>query len=139
MKFSEIDQNTWPELQPYFDTCLIPFTGLSGGESPWEATEALERLRDFMDYVEIPYKGRVVTYPAVQYGGTSTATLLNEICHKVKSAGFIHVMIMTADARLSREDIPESALVLSLPELEATGAASVREVVERSISEMWNP
>ena len=41
MKFSEVDEQTWPELTP-FDTCLIPFTGLSGMETP-EATVALER------------------------------------------------------------------------------------------------
>ena len=68
MKFSEVEEATWSELSPYFDTCLIPYTGLSGKVCPIEATEALARLRDFMDLVEIPFKGRIITYPAVQYG-----------------------------------------------------------------------
>lgn len=138
MKFSEVDEKTWPELQPYFDTCLIPYTGMTGAETPWEATKALERLRDFLDYVEIPFKGRVVTYPAMQYGGQDSVQLLNEICHKVKSAGFAYSIIMTADCKLTGEDVPESALVLSLPVIAATGTESVKEAVAGLIGELWN-
>ncbi|KKO51939.1 DUF2487 family protein [Paenibacillus sp. DMB20] len=138
MKFSEVDEKTWPELQPYFDTCLIPYTGMTGAETPWEATMALERLRDFLDYVEIPFKGRVVTYPAMQYGGQASVRLLNEICHKVKSTGFAYAIVMTADCKLTGEDVPESALVLSLPEIAASGTESVKEAVAGLIGNLWN-
>ena len=138
MKFSEVDEKTWPELQPYFDTCLIPYTGMTGAETPWEATMALERLRDFLDYVEIPFKGRVVTYPAMQYGGQASVRLLNEICHKVKSTGFAYAIVMTADCKLTREDVPESALVLSLPEIAASGTECVKEAVAGLIGNLWN-
>lgn len=138
MKFSEVDEKTWPEIQPYFDTCLIPYTGMTGAETPWEATTALERLRDFLDYVEIPFKGRVVTYPAMQYGGQDSVRLLNEICHKVKSTGFAYAIVMTADCRLTGEDVPESALVLSLPEISASGTGSVKEAVAGLIGDLWN-
>ena len=100
MKFSEVDEQTWRNLH-LFDTCLIPFTGLSGMETPWRRRHALERLRDFMDLAEIPFKGRLVTYPAVQYGNTEDIKLLNEVCHNVKSSGFKFVVIMTADVELS--------------------------------------
>ncbi|WJH37540.1 YpiF family protein [Paenibacillus sp. CC-CFT747] len=67
VKFSEIREEQWKDLQPYLDTCLLPITGLTGTESPWMTTEALEMLRDIMDLVENPYKGRLVTYPALHY------------------------------------------------------------------------
>ncbi|MBY0160468.1 DUF2487 family protein [Cytobacillus firmus] len=137
MKFSEVDEQTWPELKPYFDTCLIPFTGLSGTETPWEATAALERLRDFMDMAEIPFKGRLVTYPAVQYGNTEDMKLLNEVCHNVKSIGFKFVVVMTADSELSIEDVPESTLVLSRRRLEGNDSIPMPAIVSEQISEMW--
>ncbi|WP_339272173.1 DUF2487 family protein [Paenibacillus sp. FSL K6-1330] len=137
MKFSEVDEQTWPELKPFLDTCLIPFTGLSGSETPWEATAALERLRDFMDLAEIPFKGRLVTYPAIQYGNTEDIKLLNEVCHNVKLIGFKFVVIMTADVELSKEDVPESTLVLSRRRLEGNEGIPLSATVSGQISEMW--
>ncbi|MBT2760709.1 DUF2487 family protein [Paenibacillus sp. ISL-20] len=137
MKFSEVDEQNWPELKPFLDTCLIPFTGLSGSETPWEATAALERLRDFMDLAEIPFKGRLVTYPAIQYGNTEDIKLLNEVCHNVKSIGFKFVVIMTADVELSKEDVPESTLVLSRRRLEGNEGIPLSATVSGQISEMW--
>lgn len=64
MKFSDIEEQTWDELRPYLDTAVLPVTGLNGGETPWEATRELEYLRDALDLIEIPFKGRIVTYPA---------------------------------------------------------------------------
>ncbi|MDH6671890.1 23S rRNA (pseudouridine1915-N3)-methyltransferase [Paenibacillus sp. LBL] len=137
MKFSEVDEQTWEELKPFYDTCLIPYTGLSGLESPWEVTAALERLRDFMDLAEIPFKGRLVTYPAIQYGKTEDIKLLNEVCHNVKSIGFKYVVVMTADRELSEEDVPESSLVLSRRRFEDNGDTPLAAVVSEQISEMW--
>lgn len=137
MKFSEVDEQTWPELKPFYDTCLIPYTGLTGLESPWEVTAALERLRDFMDLAEIPFKGRLVTYPAIQYGKTGDIKLLNEVCHNVKSIGFKYVIVMTADGELSEKDVPESTLVLSRRRFEGNGGAPLSATVSEQISEMW--
>lgn len=137
MKFSEVDEQTWPELQPYFDTCVIPYTGLTGQETPWEVTSSLERLRDFMDLVEIPFKGRVVTYPAIQYGGGSAVQLLNDICHKVKFTGFRYVIVITADIDLVQSDVPESALVLSQPRIIAHGDMPLSAAVSKLISGVW--
>lgn len=100
MKFSEIQENGWDELRPYLDTCLLPVTGLSGAELPWEATRELERLRDALDLLEIPFKGRVVTYPAMHFTGTSCggqSGLLDDVCLKLRTeAGFRHVVVVTA-------------------------------------------
>ncbi|MFF2887573.1 DUF2487 family protein [Paenibacillus sp. NPDC057967] len=100
MKFSDITEEQWDELKPYLDTCLLPVTGLGGGESPYETTVRLERLRDMMDLVEIPFKGRVVTYPACHYISESEAfhSMLGEWCSRLKQAGFKYVIIMTAFA-----------------------------------------
>jgi len=43
MKFSEFDGERWAELQLYFDTAILPVTGLAGNESPDEATAALPK------------------------------------------------------------------------------------------------
>lgn len=137
MKFSEVDERTWPELMPFYDTCLIPYTGLTGLETPWETTAALERLRDFMDLAEIPFKGRLVTYPAIQYGKNDDVKLINEVCHNVKSIGFKYVIVMTADRVLTKEQVPESTLVLSQRSLEGNEGSSLPAMISNRISEMW--
>ncbi|OZB94878.1 DUF2487 family protein [Paenibacillus sp. XY044] len=138
MKFSEVEEATWSELSPYFDTCLIPYTGLSGKESPVEATEALARLRDFMDLVEMPFKGRIITYPAVQYGQGEDLSLLQEICRNVKVAGFAYVIVMSADIELIQCQVEDCDLLLSQRVLnEETGGAGIAGRIKDKIQEMW--
>ncbi|SFS81041.1 DUF2487 family protein [Paenibacillus sp. BC26] len=98
MKFSELSAEQWAELQPYLDTAVLPVTGLTGGEMPHEATAALERLRDVLDLIENPFKGRIVTYPACQYGEWTPAfiTQLKGVCDNLRGIGFKHVIIVTA-------------------------------------------
>ncbi|MBP1994750.1 DUF2487 family protein [Paenibacillus eucommiae] len=96
MKFSDINETEWTDLQPYLDTCLLPVTGLTGMEQPWQATEALEQLRDALELIEIPYKGRVVTYPALHYlEGVDMAEQVNKLSSRLKSAGFTYVVVLT--------------------------------------------
>lgn len=98
MKFSDVGKEEWGELQPYLDTCLLPVTGLTGLEQPWEATQTLEKLRDALELIEIPYKGRVVTYPALHYvEGLDIAAQLNLLCTRLKEAGFAFVIVLTID------------------------------------------
>lgn len=137
MKFSDFEVEQWEENRKFYDTCLIPFTGLSGSESPPETVQALERLRDFMDLVEIPFKGRIVTYPAIQYGGGGYADLINEVCRKVKSSGFQYVVVLTADIALLEQEIIESDLVLSLPIIEGSLEGKVNSDIGMKIQEMW--
>lgn len=145
MKFSEITSDDWVELQPYLDTCLIPYTALTGRESPYEAVNALERLRDFLDYVEIPFKGRVVTYPAVHYSQASQLQHLNELCSHLKAGGFKYVIVMTADEALVQADLFEADLVLSLAafsigkeESEHTTENELKRDIQSQIYQMWN-
>jgi 23S rRNA (pseudouridine1915-N3)-methyltransferase len=101
MKFSDINEKTWDDLRPFVDTCLLPVTGLTGNELPWEATCALEDLRDALDLFEIPYKGRVLTYPALHYVTEDRGVeQINELCAQLKKSGFAYVITVSAKAEL---------------------------------------
>ncbi|WP_068617156.1 DUF2487 family protein [Paenibacillus tuaregi] len=139
MKFSEIHPEQWEELKPYLDTCLIPVTGLSGKEQPYETVYALERLRDVMDWVEIPFKGRVVTYPAFQYGRQEIVQQINEVCANVKSAGFKYVIVISADVELDSSMLYESDLVVTPGRFPGSTEESPSTSVMREIQAMWFP
>jgi 23S rRNA (pseudouridine1915-N3)-methyltransferase len=140
VKFSEISPESWSELQPYLDTCIIPFTGLDGLESPIEATLALERLRDLMDIVENRYRGRMVTYPAFHYVGQDNYELVNEICHKIKKNGFKYVIIMTADTSLDISQCFNADLILSQPLIEVMfedDHLSLSSIIQEMVENLW--
>lgn len=137
MKFSDLSKEQWDELQPYLDTCLLPITGLSGEEAPWEAVVALERLRDVMDLIEQPYGGRVVTYPAVQYAASNDEAELqrtvNGICERLKKHHFSHVIVVTANEAF--EHVTFSAADLVITSKQATNEA---EAISGLIESMWH-
>ncbi|MGN7413632.1 DUF2487 family protein [Paenibacillus sp. SAF-068] len=138
MKFSEMTQDSWAELQLYLDTCLIPYTALSGEQSPVEVTEALERLRDFLDLVEIPFKGRIMTYPAFHYANPELSMTLNSLSSQLKSSGFKYVVIMSSDGHLDEVEIPSADLVLSRSVLtHMVGEDGIARFVGEKIRELW--
>lgn len=137
MKFSDFNLESWQENGRYFDTCLIPYTGLQGTENPPEVAAVLERLRDFMDRVEIPFKGRVVTYPALQYAGAESIPLINDICRKVKSSGFQYAVVLSADVSILSHDVYESDLVLSLPVMRSSQGNGINLYISEQIQRMW--
>ncbi len=132
MKFSEIERERWPELQPYMDTCLLPVTGFSGKESPWQAAEALKKLRDLLDAAEIPFKGRIISYPAVQYRSGHDLAELDELCRKVKSGGFRYVIAASAAVDLS--GLAEADLALGPDD---SGALPGPSDISLRIRELW--
>jgi hypothetical protein len=138
MKFSEIQQNDWEELKPYLDTCLLPLTGLSGEESPWKVTENLEKLRDLMDYVEIPYKGRVVTYPALQYKieEDHMVAIVDALCHKLKAGYFKYVIIITADDTIAKLEFQANDLLIS-PFMLMQDVNATRAKIDFGIQRLW--
>ena len=94
MKFSEIAKEKWQELRPYLDTCLLPVTMLDGTEEPWQAADRLEELRDVLDLVEIPFMGRVVTYPAFHYADAEALeNALAKLCGRLKDMGFVYLIV----------------------------------------------
>lgn len=138
LKFSEMNQDSWAELQLYLDTCLVPFTAMSGKQSPVEATEALERLRDFLDMVEIPFKGRVMTYPAYHYTSSQMSMTLNTLSNELKASGFKYVVIMSADGSFVEMDIPAADLLLSQKDLAGQfEEGTIARHVGECIRDLW--
>ncbi|OMF96363.1 DUF2487 family protein [Paenibacillus sp. FSL R7-0337] len=137
MKFSDFDRRAWEIDGQYYDTCIIPYSGLQGTENPPETATLLERQRDFLELAEQPYKGRVVTYPAVQYAGPGMTAIVNELCRKVKSSGFQYVIVMSANEGLRKEDVFESDLLLCLTEIMSDSRASVSAYVRSEIQALW--
>lgn len=133
-----MNHNSWAELQLYLDTCLVPFTAMSGQQSPVEATEALERLRDFLDTVEIPFKGRIMTYPAYHYISTEMSMTLNTLSSELKASGFKYVVIMSADGSFSGMEIPNADLLLSQQDLlQQMERKSIPRHVGECIRDLW--
>ncbi|HZG78398.1 MAG TPA: DUF2487 family protein [Paenibacillus sp.] len=140
MKFSEIERDRWEELRPYLDTALLPLSGLTGAESPSDATAALERLRDALDPLEQAYRGRVVTYPALHYAANdeALAALADELCARLKASGFRYCVVVTGDPRLHALRVPNASAVLG-PRPENADAPSelYRSLAKRTIEALW--
>jgi 23S rRNA (pseudouridine1915-N3)-methyltransferase len=138
MKFNEIQQAEWDELKPFLDTCLLPLTGLSGEESPWQVTKALEELRDLMDFVEIPFKGRVVTYPAVQYrlDDNEMIVTIDQLCQKLKSDSFKFVILITTDDSLAKLEFHAHNLIIS-PLILTEDVNETRTKIISEVQKLW--
>ncbi len=134
MKFSEFDGARWGELQPYLDTCVLPVTGLGGGESPAEATERLEQLRDLLELIELPFTGRIVTYPALHYAaGSSAAATVEQTVANMRQAGFRYAVVVTLTGELRQPDSQADLWIMPEPGGTMPEAASV----SASVQAMW--
>lgn len=133
MKFSEITPDKWDELKPFLDTALLPVTGLDGSESPHAAAEQLERLRDLLDLLERPFRGRTVTYPAFHFihDKQATGAQLAQVAGNLKQAGFRHVVIVTLVEELADDltSMGESIDLVITP--------NESEQVQERIASMW--
>jgi 23S rRNA (pseudouridine1915-N3)-methyltransferase len=138
MKFNDIEQETWSDLKPFLDTCLLPVTGLTGTEEPWEVTQALEHLRDVMDWIEAPFKGRVVTYPAFHFNlePSIMETEINKLCEQIKSTAFQYVIVITADGRLVNLALSSADLFLCKP-VEEGQLKNQSQDVSSLVQAMW--
>lgn len=135
MKFSDIKETDWQELKPYLDTCLLPVTGLSGDELPHEATKQLERLRDMLELIEIPFRGRVVTYPACHYTELETMHgMVERLCGSLKKTGFRFVIVATANETL-RLSVQSADYVLAPGD---NGKWPSAEEVSQAVQALWS-
>ena len=132
MKFSEFNGERWAEMQLYFDTAILPVTGLKGTETPDEASAALERLRDLLDLVETPFRGRTVTYPALHYL-TDGAETITEIASGLKAAGFRRVIVVSLDRSLAADAQAVDLWIVPEPD---GGMPEARRVSE-AVQAMW--
>lgn len=140
MKFSEITQEDWANLQPYMDTCLIPVSGLDGSESPWEATQILENLRDALELIELPYKGRVVTYPAIHYTDDPVASSqVDTVCMKLRAAGFKHIIVMSVNPMIAPWTLPQADLLLYVDTQELKQSYSeIKRKISSQVQQLWS-
>jgi 23S rRNA (pseudouridine1915-N3)-methyltransferase len=131
MKFSEIRKDQWADLSPYLDTCLLPLTGLTGDEPPWKTAELLGKLQDVMDRLEIPYKGRIVTYPALHFFSPPGhyTDYVNHICRKLKEGGFAHVFLATADPGIAVMPFEAADLLVT---------AETGDELSSKVRDVWN-
>lgn len=130
MKFNDLSREKWTELRPYLDTCLLPVTGLAGNESPYIVTGTLERLRDLLQRIEIPFKGRIVTYPAYHYTGDGKASFaagLDDVCGRLKEGGFRYVIALTLLDPVP--SVPQADLVL--------GESCSAEAMNEAVRKLW--
>jgi 23S rRNA (pseudouridine1915-N3)-methyltransferase len=140
MKFSDVNERNWNELRPYVDTCILPITGLSGLEQPWQATRALEELRDALDLFELPYKGRVLTYPAYHYIQSDNGTAsLNEICSRLKESGFPYVVAVSASSehRNLLEGLHADLAFTLPPELLGKALPETKQQISEALMHLW--
>jgi 23S rRNA (pseudouridine1915-N3)-methyltransferase len=136
MKFSEFDGAKWGELQPYLDTCVLPVTGLDGGESPAEATERLERLRDLLELIEHPFTGRIVTYPAFHYAsGSAAAAMVEQTVANMRQAGFRYAVVVTLSGDLQQPGSLADLWIMP----ERDGTIPTAASVSASVQAMWKP
>ncbi|MBB3069675.1 hypothetical protein FHS14_002670 [Paenibacillus baekrokdamisoli] len=136
MKFSDLSAEQWAELQPYLDTAILPLTGLSGSEMPHEATAVLENLRDVLDLIEGPFKGRVVVYPACHYvkWDDGANEQLAVLCSSLKQVGFRYVIIAAA-FQAPDQDKPISAdMVIGLENGDVLPSAPA---VSEAVRTLW--
>lgn len=135
MKFSEIEPAAWEELQPYLDTCLLPVTGLTGRETPGEVTVKLRKLQKLIDMIEVPFKGRIVVYPAIQYGHENLKKQVNDLCRNIKSSGFVYSIVVAIEENWARDELPDADFIL-LPVPEAD-EGTLEERVRSEIQYLW--
>lgn len=135
MRFSELNEADWPDLQPYMDTCLLPVTGLNGTESPWEAKEKVGAAGDWLAPAEYAFKGRTVTMPAYHYydGGEGAVERLREACRQLKRSGFRYVIIACGQTS-GIAGVPEADLIL---QPDAESAVPDESAIRKSVSALW--
>lgn len=142
VKFSELTEEQWEEWGPYLDTCILPVTGLNGTESPIEAGYRLEKLRDWLDGIEMPFRGRTVTYPAYHFVSQQLdddeLRLLNGLCTRLRRQGFAYIVVVSAQLPLTSDKLPAADLVITPAELMEEEAGQVRSAMKICVQNMWS-
>jgi 23S rRNA (pseudouridine1915-N3)-methyltransferase len=113
----------------------LPVTGMDGSQTPWQATEALERLRDMLSPIETEFHGRLVTYPAFHYITGDREAGLSEVCRRLKQSGFRFVVIVSGETAAPPNGMEGCDLFLS----EDSGATSEWHArASEQIITMWH-
>jgi 23S rRNA (pseudouridine1915-N3)-methyltransferase len=139
MKFSDIKQEQWAELKPFLDTVVLPVTGLTGSEEPWQATHGLEQLRDLLDSIEEPFRGRVVIYPAFHYiSDLKLEDQLRLLSRQLRTIGFNYVIIAQRVHSGLQLDNPFYDLLLSNADYKDWNVGEMKKDVRGKIVSLWD-
>ncbi|MNC71933.1 hypothetical protein D3C75_1229080 [compost metagenome] len=90
-----------------------------------------------MDLVEIPFKGRIVTYPSFQYGNKEITQYINKVCHNVKLSGFAYAIVISADVDLDDAQLDNADLILTPRALEGFSEGGKHQAVQEKIQKLW--
>ncbi|MBP1961942.1 DUF2487 family protein [Paenibacillus aceris] len=139
MKFNDIPAQDWPDLKPYLDTCLLPVTGLTGFEDPATVTLALEQLRDALETIEIPYKGRVVTYPALHYmTAVNMRDQLEALSLHLKRMGFRYVIVLTIHTEAAAWKADQTDLLIAVDmEQWSSQSEQIKSSISKQVQHLW--
>ncbi|WP_158602175.1 DUF2487 family protein [Cohnella endophytica] len=135
MKFSEIEENSWPELQPYLDTCLLPLSGMTGEEAPWEATNKIASAGRWLAPLEQAFRGRTVTMPAYHYGGNDEdrPERMKRLIASMKGVGFRYVVVVSGQTMTKDELLGADLFVGPVAEGEEPEAHKI----SKSLADLW--
>lgn len=135
MKFSELSREEWFNLQPYLDTCLIPVSGIAGGEDPWEMADLAASAGAWLLPLEKAFAGRTVTLPAYHYfdGSAASAAGLKRICAGCREAGFRYVVLVCGVPGLLSGDLGADLYI----QPQADGEKPVAEALHLALTGLW--
>ncbi|CAM3944738.1 DUF2487 domain-containing protein [Cohnella lubricantis] len=137
MKFSELDEVQWADLQPYLDTCLLPVTGLTGSETPPEATGKVAAAGDWLYPLETAFRGRTVTQPAYHYADAANdeeIARLERYCASLRQTGYRFLIVVTGSESLAAAKLSSVDLVIGPG---AQGSEPEADTIRRAVTEMW--
>src|SRR5690606_27663697 len=97
---------------------------------------------DLLDLIEIPFKGRIVTYPALHYistGGDELGCSLDEIGRRLKEGGFRYVVAVmrAAPDDWNEETAASIDLILTGQDMAAAGPIDRSAKIRDSLSRLW--
>lgn len=135
MKFSELNENSWPELQNYLDTCLIPISGLTGEEAPWEATDKVASSGQWLAPLERAFHGRTVTMPAFHYitDGSMDIERLDQLCKQWRANGFRYIIAICGQPQLLTPELSVDLIIQPA----SIGEEPDVEVIRKAVTDLW--
>ncbi|MCC3376506.1 DUF2487 family protein [Cohnella sp. REN36] len=136
MKFSELDEASWPDLQPFLDTALLPVSGLTALDSPPEAAEKIGRTGDWLSPLEEAFRGRTVTLPASHYDGdpAAGAARLEGLCAAIKRQGYRYVIVVAGGGGWSEAALPSADLIVQPSEPDEQPEP---ERIRQAVTTLW--
>lgn len=136
LRFSDVDQKTWSQWQPFVDTAVVPLTGLDGTETPWEMRQRLEILRDLLDITEQPFKGRVLVLPAVQYAFSEYQ--LKSMAKNLRHQGYHFIITVAAWRRPASPNYDDKKYIdFEIFYNQDTSEHEQQQVIRLGIERIW--